>query len=98
MPEWVRTVFIVCWIGAVGSWIVALPPFIKVARELRRARKAGEADYIPLGGRGIPFSVLFGDALPGARPYRKRFAVSITAFVTFLAAGMIVMALFGPHH
>jgi len=75
-----------------------LPPFVKVAMELRRARRAGEADHIPLGGRGIPFSVLFGDALPGAKPYQRKLAVAISAFAAFLAIAMLVMALFGPHH
>jgi hypothetical protein len=98
MPSWAHTAFIACWIGAVASWIVALPPFIGVAAELRRARKAGEADHIPQSHRGIPFAVLFGDVLPGARRYRKRLAISMIAFVSFWAAGMLVMMFFGPHH
>ena len=97
MSPGLQTAFTACIIAGALAWLFALRPFMAIAAELRRARKAGEADHIPMGSRGFPVSVVFADALPNARTDRWKLVRALGFFVAFWFTGVVVAMLFGPH-
>jgi hypothetical protein len=87
-----------CICGAI-SWVASIVPFCRIAAELTRARRAGEANHIPFAKRGLPVAVIFTkDILPRVEGDRRRLVWAITAFVFFWASGMAVGIAFGPKH
>jgi hypothetical protein len=97
MSPVLQTVFTACIIAGALAWLFALRPFMAIAAELRRARKAGEADHIPIGSGRLPAVVIFNDALPNVREDRRKPVRAFGFFVVFWFTGVVVAMLFGPH-
>jgi hypothetical protein len=93
-----RWIFVACCLGAFVSWFAIIPPFVAVARELKRARDAGEVNNIFGVTGGLPLVVIFTDVLPRARKDRIKLMRALAAFLGCLLMGAVVMALFGPPH
>jgi hypothetical protein len=98
MSSIAHAVAIALFIGGAVSWVIGLRYFLAISAELHRARRAGEASFIPKASRGLPLMVLFSDALPNVSVQRRKWVWSFIAFVGFWLALLIVIMVFGPHH
>ena len=78
------------------AWLFAAWNIVIVSRELARARRAGEATFIPKTGRGLPLGVIFTkDVLPRVETQRHRLVVAILFFLAGLVALPLLHGLFG---
>jgi hypothetical protein len=99
MNGWTHYAFNVCIAGAAISWLAAIAPFVRVAREFSRASKTGELHPIPTSGRGLPPVVIFTkNILPRVEKDRRRLARAIAAFIAFWATAAILGVAFSHPH
>lgn len=95
MTGWHYYVFVTVVARMVIVWCASIIPCFRIAAELRRARKAGEADHIPRAHRGLPAVVIFTkNILPRVEKDRRQFATGITLFVLLWALGMGLALMF----
>jgi hypothetical protein len=99
MSDWPRAAVGVAALCGVVAWGVAVVPFIRIARELRRAREAGEARDIPIAIRGLPVEVIFTrNILPRVEKDRQRLVQGLLAFVACWLVAAGIGMIFGLHH
>ena len=91
-----RLAFYVFIGGGVISWFVMLRYFLIVQAEYQRA--LGQGYNLPKSGRGLPLVVIFMDLLPAVSKERRKLVWAIGSFAGFWLAGVVVIAIFGPHH
>src|SRR3569833_22071 len=84
-------------ITAIVSGIMAGIANFIVAAELKRARRDGEADDIPIVGRGLPGEVIFTkNILPRVEAERRLFVWASAIFVVLAAGALLMMKAFKP--
>ena len=94
---WPHTALLFSFVGGIAEWIVAVIPFIRIANELARASRAGEAPGIPLTSRGLPPVVIFTkDILPRVELERRILMWAIISFFGFILAGLAIVQVYGP--
>jgi hypothetical protein len=100
MTGWPYYVTVALFVCAAVSWCVAVVPYIRIVVELARARRAGEAEHIPLPafGRGLPLAVFFTrNILPNVETERQWLVRATGVFIVSCALMGGVIFLFGPH-
>jgi hypothetical protein len=96
MSPWLQWTFYAIVAVMVVSWVIAARCFVIVSLELRRARQAGEANYIPRAARGLPLVAIFTkDALPRVEKERRKLVYALAVFLGGWLAMPLLSAMFG---
>lgn len=92
-----RIVFFVLWFGGVLSLPAAVVHFTNIAVALRQARQEGRAGHVRPGNRGLPFRVLFTDALPETAEDRRKLRRALLLSCAFGLAFAVGIAALAPN-
>lgn len=91
VPVWLQSIVQSLFELAFIFFIAAIVPFLMVAAEYGRARKAGEMDRIPKAAEGgLPTVLFFEDLLPKARGARLAFVMLMRAAAVCAVAAILI--------